>query len=352
MSIEQRAEAMIQPARRFNLVPVASLEFKPPSFLIRDVLEADSMALIFGDPGCGKSFVGIDIACCVASGTDWHDFGIKQGPVVYIAGEGHNGLKRRFKAWEIANGQSLDDAPLHVSTGPASLCDPESAQQVIDAVDETKASPVLVVIDTLARNFGPGDENSTRDMAEFIAAADMIRNRHNCTVLLIHHTGHGDKTRARGAMALKGALDAEYRMEKDTAGVIRFEATKMKDAQPPEPLAFHLSTVELGITDDEGREVTSAVLDKTAYTAPKRASAGAGGRNQKKAMEVLRRLLDENRLELEARDSDAIPKVMTQDWKAACDAEGLDRRRFPEVFRALKDKGEIVEIVPYVSLPV
>jgi len=38
----------------------------------------------------------------------------------------------------------------------------------------TGSSPVLVVIDTVARNFGPGDENSTKDMSTFIQAATMI----------------------------------------------------------------------------------------------------------------------------------------------------------------------------------
>jgi hypothetical protein len=37
-----------------------------------------------------------------------------------------------------------------------------------------------------------------------------------------------------------------------SVGTVRFEATKMKDAPIPDPLAFHLRTVELGMTDDEG----------------------------------------------------------------------------------------------------
>ena len=52
-------------------------------------------------------------------------------------------------------------------------------------------------------------ENSTQDMSRFVAACDAVRRRYGCTMLIIHHSGHGDKGRARGAIALKAALDAE-----------------------------------------------------------------------------------------------------------------------------------------------
>ena len=62
-------------------------------------------------------------------------------------------------------------------------------------------------------------------------------------------------------MALKGALDAEYKVSMDMDKNILVEATKMKDAELSAPLAFKLRTVELGLTDPKGREVTSAVLN-------------------------------------------------------------------------------------------
>ena len=72
--------------------------------------------------------------------------------------------------------------------------------------------PALIVLDTIARNFGGNDENSTKDMGASITAVDAINAEFNCATLLVHHTGHADKTTALEAIALKGALDTEYRL--------------------------------------------------------------------------------------------------------------------------------------------
>ena len=118
------------------------------------------------------------------------------------------------------------------------------------------------MVDTLARNFGAGDENSTQEMGAFVAAMDDLRsNWPGSVILIVHHSGHAEKQRARGAMALKGALDFEYRLEKDGLA-LTLANTKMKDAEPPADLFFSLASVDL-----EGG-AKSAVL--TATDAPER----------------------------------------------------------------------------------
>jgi putative DNA primase/helicase len=332
------------PGHRFRLVRAGDIEPKAPQWLIRDYLEADSLALVFGDPGCAKSFAAVGMACCIAAGLEWHGRRVKQAPVIYIAGEGHNGIARRLRAWSIRHGIDLQDAPLYVSTAPAALCDPLSVAHVEMAVDEITAEhgkPGLVTIDTVARNFGPGDENSTQDMTLFIAAADRIRTKYGCTVLLVHHTGHADKTRARGAMALKGALDAEYRMDKDEAGVVRFEATKMKDAEHPDPMAFRICTVELPLHDEDGQPVTSAVLDETGYEPPVKGKAG-GGKWQTLGMEVLQELRQTHRANREAAGHDPDgARVSVEDWRAECIAQEMPRRTWYKVRDTLLDQKEI-----------
>jgi hypothetical protein len=329
----------------FALTHVRELAYTAPRFLIRPLLETDSLALVFGDPGCGKSFLALDMSACVALGAVFHGYEVESGPVVYIAGEGHNGLSRRIRAWEIHNQASLRNAPLYVSSGPAALCQSTAAHEVARAVDEIASEngpPVLVVVDTVARNFGPGDENATQDMTAFIQAVDMIRAKHRATVLLVHHTGHNDKTRARGAMALKGALDAEYRMGRDESGVIRVEATKMKDAPHPEPLAFRLRTVELDIASDES--ITSAVLDCTSYEPPPKQGKAGRGKWQTLALEILHRLHGEYRTNREAagHDPDGV-RISVEAWRSGCIEAGMPRQRFPEVRKSLSSQ-DIIQV--------
>lgn len=276
--MERPAPAKAKPTG-FALVRASDMVATEPEFLVHGLVEIDSLALIFGDPGCGKSFLAIDIAACVATGVAFHGNAVRSGPVIYMAGEGHNGLRRRTKAWEQHNACSLDGAPLFFSRAAARFLDKAHAVQVAEAVDaiaRTEGPPRLIVVDTLARSFAGGDENATSDMGEFVAAIDALKGRYpSCTVLILHHSGHGDKQRARGAMALKGALDCEYRVEL-VDGVITVTNSKMKDAVPPAPMTFELQTVEIG-TDRDGLAYSSAVLVPT-FTRARKATVTSGAR--------------------------------------------------------------------------
>lgn len=241
----------------FGFVAVSDLKFSPPEFLVEGLIERDTLGLVFGDPGCGKSFLGVDLALSVATGHPFHTAPVKQGAVFYIAGEGHNGLVRRFHAWAIERGRSLEGVPLFKSVCAAQFLDKQSAQSVEYAISQLAAQhgkPAMVVVDTLARNFGPGDENATKEMSAFVAAMDKLRIAWpGCVILIIHHSGHHDKERGRGSMALKAALDFEYRLAK-SAQMLKLTSTKMKDAEPPRDMVFILKDVPLA----EG--ATSAAL--------------------------------------------------------------------------------------------
>jgi hypothetical protein len=331
----------------FAFMRVGDLQLKPADWLIKGHLEADSLALLFSDPGVGKSFMGIGIACCVATGRPWHGNATKKGAVFYIAGEGHNGLKRRFSAWEIDQGVDLNDSPIYVSLVPAKLSVEESAQAVIEAVrtraSETGMQPRLIVVDTVARNFGPGDENSTQEMGEFIANLDRLKHEFKATVLLVHHSGHGDKSRARGSMALKGALDAEYRLERDDNGVIRFETTKMKEAEYPAPLSFRLKSIKLPLTDEDGNELTSAVMETVLHVPKEKPGKKAGGKNQKMALEILRQVDREHRARLEAVGRDPEEALVKEEyWRARLFEDGkLNRYAYRDVRKSLVVAGLI-----------
>ena len=204
------------------------------------------------------------MACCIAAGQDWHGHRVEQGAVFYIAGEGHNGLGRRFSAWQKHYNVDLSGTPLFVSHKPAQFYDAASALDVSEAVEtlssESSLKPRFIIIDTLARNFGGGDENSTKDMNQFVQHVDALKDNWQASVLIVHHTGHGDKSRARGSMALKGALDHEYGVTKAADNTIELSNTKMKDAEAPKSLGFEILPVELDFPDEDGNAMIGAVV--------------------------------------------------------------------------------------------
>jgi hypothetical protein len=339
----------------FKFIPVGELEAKAPEYVIDKILEKDTMCMVFGSSAAGKTFAVIDMLCCISTGLEFHGYEVKvRGTCIYICGEGHNGLARRFDAWALTNKTDISRAPVYVSETSAKFCTDDFTNEVLESVRhlaENHGEPVLIVVDTLARNFGNGDENSTKDMGIFIDAMDKLRKLYNSTIMIVHHTGHAETKRARGSSALRAALDAEFEIKKDAAGIIKLKATKMKDAELPEPMTFKLKPVELGFKDDDGNPVTSAVLEtnEDGYPSPIRGKLGS---NQSKALKIFNCLYDEKRKQLDEEDNDPdSAKVEIEEWNEACRKKGLSRQAFCDVKKSLPERGCIIIKDGYAYLP-
>ena len=328
----QSVDGPVAAKKKLKLVRADLIEMRPPDWLLRGTLERDTFALVFGDPGCGKSFVAIDWACRIATRTPWRGNSVQGGTVVYIAGEGQQGFGRRIRAWSEFNGVDIAGIPLFVAPAVA-ISNPSDLVALAGAIDASSGRPVLIVVDTLARSFGAGDENSTQDMSQFVSACDAIRQRYGCTILVVHHTGHGDKSRARGAIALKAALDAEYRLENHDN--LLLTATKMKDAETPPPLTMELVTVELpGLVDEFGNPITSAainVLDADVSAIVSNCKAGRRGKQQVTGLDVVRRL---------ASESDQ-GRASAKDWHLECEARGMQKSTRYSVLAKLQAQGAL-----------
>jgi hypothetical protein len=347
-AVKEQIERVALPAidkLAFEFTRADSLELTEIKWVVDDYIEADSLAQVFGDPGGGKSFVAIDLACCVATGKPWHGHEVKQGSVFYIAGEGHNGLARRLKAWQIGNGTSLAGVPLYKSHRAAQLYDATEAAVVAESIKQLSAEanciPSMIVIDTLARNHG-GDENSTQDMNAFIQHLDVyLRQPWKCCVMVVHHSGVADKDRSRGSTALKGALDAEYKCQLDSGTKsIAFESKKMKDAEMPSPKNFQITQVDLPINNKNGMPVKGAYLtavdisglvsqvQKKTYLSP----------NQKQVMECL------VMLELSLFQNHQLRPVTYDEWRDSAKEHGVKNNRFWEVVKSMIAKDMILEV--------
>lgn len=331
----------------FQFSRVDSLELTEIQWIVDDYIEADSLIQVFGDPGGGKSFIGIDIACCIATGTPWHGHDVKQGSVFYIAGEGHNGLARRFKGWELGNKVSLNGAPIFKSHRAAQLYDATEAAIVAESIKQLVAQagmpPSMIIIDTLARNMG-GDENSTEDMNAFIQHLDIyLRQPYKCCVNVIHHSGAMDKDRSRGSTALRGALDAEYKCQLDQGSkTITFESKKMKDAEMPPPKAFRIAQVDLPINDKNGDPVKGAFLTCVDISGLMDKIKG----NQRTKLTTSQRICIEalTMFEEAMKDNESDRPVTDDEWRKASRNHGLTGKNIKRVFDWLIEKGMVSEI--------
>ncbi|MDX2503550.1 MAG: AAA family ATPase [Gammaproteobacteria bacterium] len=253
-------------SNKFELIRSTELTNEPKDFqwLIKSIMEKGNLIEIFGSPESGKSLITLDMSFCISCGIDWNGHKVSQGNVVYIAGEGFGGLARRIKALETKYDRKAEN--LFLSKAPAELLDSSSAMKVSDAIAEICGETVLVVIDTLNRNFGAGDESSTKDMTTFIGNIDYYLKDKDESVIVVHHSGLSDKDRSRGSSSLLGALDLQYKVLK-SGSKVTFGITKAKDVPEPAPMCFEIEGIPIEWMDEDGINLTAPILHAAEYVA-------------------------------------------------------------------------------------
>jgi hypothetical protein len=119
------------------------------------------------------------------------------------------------------------------------------------------AAPAAVVVDTLNRTYR-GSESSDEDMTAYVAAADAIKTRFKCTVIIVHHCGL-EMNRPRGHTALAGAADAQISIRKSRNDLITATVDFAKDMPDGYSNASRLEKIEIG-DDEDGVMVTSCIV--------------------------------------------------------------------------------------------
>ena len=244
--------------RRFTLTQFNKILLSTaPIYLVKGLIPAGGLIIIWGPPKCGKSFWTMDISMHVARGFWYRGRRVKQGTVVYLALEGGVGFTRRKKAY--CQKHNVEDVPFYLITDRTNLIHDHRAliAAIREQIEDGDGDPVLVVIDTLNRSL-VGSESSDEDMGAYRQAADAIREEFGCAVAIIHHCGYDD-THMRGHTSVPGALDAEIGVSRDAADNVVTKVEHMRDGEEGDTIVSRLEVVEVGC-DDDGDVMTSCVI--------------------------------------------------------------------------------------------
>ncbi|HVM52349.1 MAG TPA: AAA family ATPase [Acidimicrobiales bacterium] len=284
----------------------------PPEPLVHGLLDLDSLAVVYGRPGGGKTHIAIDIALHVATGSWWHGHEVVEGHVLYIVAEGARGVGQRQRAWKSVNRYhgSLDGRITWLPV-PVNLLGPDQAQAIATIAADLGA--VLVVIDTLGRSMAGGDENAYRDMSLVIDAVERIRRATGACVSVVHHSGKDASAGSRGHSSLLGAVHTELEVLNGGDGIITLRTTKQKDhADTVPPWRFVLAPGAESVAIASYTGSTSPDEDLPTKTA--------------EALEVLRSI--------------AVPGgVTTAKWVAAADETNVSRATVYRAAKSLVDRG-------------
>ena len=290
----------------------------PPVPLIDGVLFRDSIAVLDGNSGTYKSFIALDMALSVATGTPWQGHAVHQGGVLYIVAEGTSGMTLRVEAWEVAHDLAVSDC-CHFVPGAVNFLNNATVDELCEIIRGLPEPPTLIIADTLARSMAGGDENASKDMGLAIAAMDKLRTVSGATVLTLHHVNRANGD-IRGHSSLRGALDTELKTTRNNDGTVTLTCEKQKDAAEFHPIT--LLTKEVALPDGG----SSLVL------APRECAVAAQATVENRVLGVLR----------ECGDLGAT----ATEWERRCDDEDISRSTFFRAKGRLLADGRVFETNP------
>lgn len=257
-----------RPKSRYNAMEWSRLEEPGPEleFLIDGWLTEGERSVIGGPSKSGKSFLAIHAAMCVARGQDFFNWPAKRGGVVYQAGEGARGVRRRLRAYrkhfEVPDDE---DVPFVFLGSKVDLYSRDGDTQGL--IDEIKAWALvmsyplrLVVIDTLATATAGADENSGKDMGVVLANIARIADETGAHVMLVHHM-NADGKKLRGHTSVYANVDQVVTVACDDETKVRTAVlSKQKDDEDGLKITFALASVTIGYNERTQRDITSCVV--------------------------------------------------------------------------------------------
>jgi AAA domain len=297
------------------------LRLPPTEWLLEGLIPKEGFVGLFGQPSGGKSFIALDWAMCISEGRSWLGaYPCKQAPVIYVAAEGGRGIQKRAAAWMKHYGYR-DLQAMYWLLSPLYVREEGTVEKFIEMLEDIDVWPGLIVLDTLSRSFGGGEENASADMGHFVDQITKLAVGRRMAALIVHHTNVGGK-RERGSTAFRGAADAMFGCyaEKDpkSGRILRIELKNDKQKDGAEAPPIYVRPMD---------EVTTSLIMEITE-GPDAKEPGPKEATPMRKADMMKVLA-------------ASEQGMTwQEWRLAT---GIDKSRFNRRLKRLIDDSEIIK---------
>ncbi len=270
----------------------------PPQYLVDETLPEVGVAILGGQFGAAKTFVGADLGGAVVVGGEFSGQAVRRkGGVLWLAAEGESEIETRVRAAISARGGDVTQRqPFARQAGAVPCLTDKEAPERLKTLAALAAERLrkefgcelaLIAIDTLSAAAGFDDENSAAETQKVMTTFAALARETKTLVLLIDHYGKLVDTGVRGSSAKSAAADAILAClgDRDQAtGAIsnrRLAVTKLRAGPTGRVVPFKLAQTADGLTCTVNWQT-----DAAPETAPPK------GKQWPKALVIFRRVLE------------------------------------------------------------
>ena len=226
-------------------------------WLVEQLWGDSSVGLIGGAPKCSKTWLGLDLALSVATGTAClGKYAVPHaGPVlVYLAEDSLPLVRQRVAGMARHRGLDLAGVEIHVITAPTLRLDRDPHRsRLLETAKRLR--PRLLLLDPLVRLHGI-DENNAGEVAGLLAYFRSLQRELDLSVILVHHTrknapgGTAAGQGLRGSSDLHAFGDSNLYLRRTRDRLVLFSEHRAAPASPPvylELVATNAQTAHLEV---------------------------------------------------------------------------------------------------------
>jgi hypothetical protein len=218
-----------------------------PRWLIDGLWSAEGVGIIGGAPKCCKTWLALDLAVSVATGTD----AIGRFPVVgpgavllYGAEDAAVRLRDRLDAIAGSRGLALASVDVRLILAPSLRLDAErDLARLRRTLDEHR--PRLLILDPLVR-LHRIDENSAGEMSVLLGELRALQRERELAIVLVHHLRKNSGPAGQEGLALRGSGDLHAWGDSNLYLRRREQRLRLtiehRAAPSPDPITLELAT--------------------------------------------------------------------------------------------------------------
>ena len=227
----------------FSAAHLMVQEIPPLQYHVQGILPKKGLAMLAGPFKGGKSFFILQLALCLARGEPFLDFETTGSRVLILSGEGGRELLKDRLTNMAGDGRGLENILFYIPEKNMDLSKEGVRESLAKTCQDNQVD--VVIVDPLIK-FNTKDENSTKEMADFVNGLHDLRHSASVAVLVAHHTrkpgkdGGSNGYEARGSSVLAGEVDSLLMLNKRDGGDFTLSFT-LRWAEEPNPIRLEMN---------------------------------------------------------------------------------------------------------------